>query len=152
MHGIASGHSRDMVATAMDQRRTRDITAPLESIPHTPAIDRQLADDNVIVLRCRRDGSLRVPLFQFRDGQADPEVVDAWSLMVRAVGDPWEAAVWFESPQPALSGRSPADFLRHGGSSEALMDLHPAGGKPPTDPDRPAHRPGRPSASTRREG
>lgn len=90
-------------------------------------ISRQRVDE---LLRARRliglrdsAGRRRFPTFQFRDGRALEALVAAYWLVADAVASDWTAGSWLVSPDQALDGRSPVQWVRDGRDAGRLITV-----------------------------
>jgi uncharacterized protein (DUF2384 family) len=92
-------------------------------------ISRQRVDE---LLRARRliglrdsAGRRRFPAFQFRDGRALEALVAAYWVVADAdaVASDWTAASWLVSPDQALGGRSPVQWVRDGRDAGRLITV-----------------------------
>lgn len=90
-------------------------------------ISRQRVDE---LLRARRliglrdsAGRRRFPAFQFRDGRALEALAAAYWMVADAVASDWTAASWLVSPDQALGGRSPVQWVRDGRDAGRLFTV-----------------------------
>lgn len=90
-------------------------------------VSRQRVDE---LLRARRliglrdsTGRRRFPAFQFRDGRALEALAAAYWMVADAVASDWTAASWLVSPDQALGGRSPVQWVRDGRDAGRLFTV-----------------------------
>lgn len=70
----------------------------------------------------RQDGRIVYPAFQFgADGRPFPRIPAILELFRGASVDAWTLASWFVTPQSALDGRSPAEWLAAGRDAERVL-------------------------------
>ncbi|MCP9490080.1 MAG: hypothetical protein MSC31_09425 [Solirubrobacteraceae bacterium MAG38_C4-C5] len=90
-------------------------------------LSRQRVDE---LLRARRliglrdsAGRRRFPAFQFRDGRALEGLVSAYWVVADVAASDWTAASWLVSPDQALGGRSPVQWVRDGHDAGRLITV-----------------------------
>lgn len=68
-------------------------------------------------------GRLRFSSFQFTStGRPLPGLADILELLAAADVNPYTMASWFVTPQPALNGESPVDWLRSGRDVSVVVE------------------------------
>ncbi|MEV0670163.1 hypothetical protein [Mycobacterium sp. NPDC050441] len=77
------------------------------------------------VLACPLDdGGVVYPTWQFLDsGATIPSLRDVLVALTAGTDDPWMAALWMRAPSDRLDGSCPADWLRHGGDPQRVIEM-----------------------------
>jgi len=85
-------------------------------------VDELVRGQRLISLR-ERSGRRRYPLFQFEDGHPLETIVAAFWIVAETAASDWTAASWCIRSDPALEGRSPAEWARAGKDRERVLQI-----------------------------
>lgn len=67
-------------------------------------------------------GRVHFPAFQFgSDGRPHPALPKVLAVFAAARVSPWTAASWFQTPEAALGGERPAEWMAQGEDEERLL-------------------------------